>query len=127
MGEYLKRILQNNILTLEYDTIEYSGLAIINISKNKDSFTLKNIFASSKDFNLEESHYIAHSLNKYYKDKFPRNYNVLVPIYFDCYNSDSLAPYPENTKRKFDTKIKSFNNKIFILNPVHIISYPIQH
>ena len=119
--------LKYSIESLDYDSIDFSGLTFIKISKVKDSLILKSIFYSAPQFNLENYRHLIYVLNRDCKTKLPEKYEVFVPIYFNkYYNNDSLLPYHPGSTDIFEGKIKEFKQRN-VSTPVVIVFYEMRH
>ena len=126
LNKMVKRILQNNISVPEYEETSSSGLTLIKLSKVNDSILVNSLFCSAEEFNVANDKSLIRSLNRYYKNKLPNNYEVFVALYFTSYNSKgSLVPYPQGSEEMLKLKLRLLKKRN-VLNPVIIVAFPLQ-
>ncbi len=121
------RRLRHDLESSGYDSIDFSGLTFIKISKVKDSLILKSIFYSAPQFNLETNRHLIHVLNRDCKTKLPEKYEVFIPVYFNIYyKGDSLVPYHTGSTDILEKKIKEYKGRNVSM-PVITVIYQMRH
>jgi hypothetical protein len=118
--------LEINIELSEYAQADSSGFAILSVAKNSDSIILKSLYSSYFKFNFANDVRLIAILNRYYKERIPHNYAVIIPIYFNYYY-DGLIEYPKRAKEIFETMLEELKKqKEPVLEAIYITSYPTQ-
>jgi hypothetical protein len=120
----LKKAIQKQIaFPYSNNIIDSSGATLIKVSKSGDSLYIDILFTSSNQYSLENDMGIRHRLNKY-KEKFPDQYLVYVPIYFDFYlEGNHKIPLNNIFEAQLEGCIKMLGNNVDILKPVMIEGY----